>query len=343
VLARYVRFVCFAQAKKKEMMMTSRPKNQGAGLTEYVVTVALLAVGTLGVVMANSDNLRGLFSAADNAVAGMEEATTATRPVTTELHKNLSTFASNTPASFGPTASGTLRQAIDAAAQSRDKARPAREMNASAFNPWLEAANFSTVGYDQQDSQWEMKTAALSGNTDGDQSTGEASAESDLDWSDLKGEIKYLQPVFEALFSGELEWDQLWSKVKSGEVSMPIESVRHLSQAFYLYIWQHDDVATLEEQLKVIKHYPEETKQALMEKLIQEKGDPLTVALSEYPEEERDRVARENPDLVEQFMDRLYETAVSFTASKLDESRARLEQERAMLQEMQDYIEENTP
>ena len=57
-----------------------RNGNRGAGLTEYIIVVGLIGLGTLGGVMLYGDNIRGLFSTAGNSLAGVDS-TPATRVV----------------------------------------------------------------------------------------------------------------------------------------------------------------------------------------------------------------------------------------------------------------------
>ncbi len=46
------------------------PKKRGQGMTEYIIIVALIAIGTIGVVTLFGDHVRMLFSASADALAG---------------------------------------------------------------------------------------------------------------------------------------------------------------------------------------------------------------------------------------------------------------------------------
>ena len=67
---------------------------KGQGMTEYIIIVALIAIAAIGVVSLFGDNIRGLFSASANGLAGMES----TDPKTSKAdakhynHKNLKSF-----------------------------------------------------------------------------------------------------------------------------------------------------------------------------------------------------------------------------------------------------------
>lgn len=50
----------------------SRRKQRGQGMTEYIIIVALIAIGTIALVTAFGDNLRALFGASTNALVGQE-------------------------------------------------------------------------------------------------------------------------------------------------------------------------------------------------------------------------------------------------------------------------------
>ena len=48
----------------------AKPRQRGQGITEYIIIVALIAIGTIAVVTAFGDNIRALFGASANAMIG---------------------------------------------------------------------------------------------------------------------------------------------------------------------------------------------------------------------------------------------------------------------------------
>jgi pilus assembly protein Flp/PilA len=46
------------------------PRERGQGMTEYIIIVALVAIGTIGVVTVFGGNIRALFGASANALIG---------------------------------------------------------------------------------------------------------------------------------------------------------------------------------------------------------------------------------------------------------------------------------
>ena len=48
----------------------NRRKTRGQGMTEYIIVVALIAIGTIGVITLFGDNIRALFGASADALAG---------------------------------------------------------------------------------------------------------------------------------------------------------------------------------------------------------------------------------------------------------------------------------
>jgi len=69
----------------------------GQGMTEYIIIVALIAIAAIGVVSLFGDNIRALFGASADALAGNEDRTvnTAEEGVNLEGHKNLKDFSGN--------------------------------------------------------------------------------------------------------------------------------------------------------------------------------------------------------------------------------------------------------
>lgn len=53
-------------AKLKRLFKDSR----GQGMTEYIIIVALIAIGTIAVITVFGNNVRGLFGASADAMAG---------------------------------------------------------------------------------------------------------------------------------------------------------------------------------------------------------------------------------------------------------------------------------
>jgi Flp pilus assembly pilin Flp len=64
-------------------------KRQGAGKTEYIIMVCLIAVFSILVVSMFGDNIRALFGAEANSLAGNETTTPATKPADIPCHYNL--------------------------------------------------------------------------------------------------------------------------------------------------------------------------------------------------------------------------------------------------------------
>ena len=80
-----------AKLNKKQLLKKAR----GQGMTEYIIIVALIAIAAIGVITLFGDNIRKLFGAASDAVAGEESVTPATKTFAasgTNTKKTLSTF-----------------------------------------------------------------------------------------------------------------------------------------------------------------------------------------------------------------------------------------------------------
>ena len=69
----------------------------GQGMTEYIIIVALIAIAAIGVVSLFGDNIRALFGASADALAGNEDRTVNTNENGTALegHKSLKDFSGN--------------------------------------------------------------------------------------------------------------------------------------------------------------------------------------------------------------------------------------------------------
>lgn len=68
----------------------------GQGMTEYVIIVALIAVAAIGVVTAFGDNVRNLFATSTEALAGKASTTSGAKSVDEGLRqsRDLDDFAS---------------------------------------------------------------------------------------------------------------------------------------------------------------------------------------------------------------------------------------------------------
>lgn len=71
----------------------------GQGMTEYIIIVALIAIAAIGVVSIFGDNIRALFGASADALAGNEQRQVGTQELqmgaAQEAHKNLKDFSQN--------------------------------------------------------------------------------------------------------------------------------------------------------------------------------------------------------------------------------------------------------
>jgi len=66
---------------------------EGQGMTEYIIIVALIAIAAIGVITMFGNNLRNLFGASANALAGDETQTMKGSSVDKMNKKKLSNFA----------------------------------------------------------------------------------------------------------------------------------------------------------------------------------------------------------------------------------------------------------
>ena len=76
---------------------TNRFRARGQGMTEYIIIVALIAVAAIGIVTLFGDNIRRLFGASAQAIAGESNVeNTGDRGAHDELRKkSLTTFGHN--------------------------------------------------------------------------------------------------------------------------------------------------------------------------------------------------------------------------------------------------------
>ena len=71
-----------------------RKNEKGQGMTEYIIIVALIAIAAIGVITLFGDDIRKLFGASANALAGDTNVTTgAKKGDKYKKTKNLKTFA----------------------------------------------------------------------------------------------------------------------------------------------------------------------------------------------------------------------------------------------------------
>ncbi|MGB9598991.1 MAG: hypothetical protein ACPL7I_00440 [Myxococcota bacterium] len=68
---------------------------EGQGMTEYIIIVALIAIAAIGVITVFGDNIRALFKASTNALAGDQNVTVETRKFTGSVKKTIKDFANN--------------------------------------------------------------------------------------------------------------------------------------------------------------------------------------------------------------------------------------------------------
>ncbi len=68
---------------------------EGQGMTEYIIIVALIAIAAIGVITVFGDNIRALFKASTNALAGDQNVQVETRKFTGSVKKTIKDFANN--------------------------------------------------------------------------------------------------------------------------------------------------------------------------------------------------------------------------------------------------------
>ena len=73
----------------------TRRRQRGQGMTEYIIIVALIAIGTIAVVTVFGDNLRALFGSSAQALAGGSGTIKGTTDINEEekIKKRLGNFA----------------------------------------------------------------------------------------------------------------------------------------------------------------------------------------------------------------------------------------------------------
>ncbi len=58
----------------RQQLMNAKRREEGQGMTEYIIIVALIAIAAIGVVTVFGDNIRDLFTTSNNALSGNVEA-----------------------------------------------------------------------------------------------------------------------------------------------------------------------------------------------------------------------------------------------------------------------------
>ena len=73
----------------------TKRRQRGQGMTEYIIIVALIAIGAIFVVTVFGDNIRALFGSSANALVGQSTATTdlgGTEVSEDDVKRDLKTF-----------------------------------------------------------------------------------------------------------------------------------------------------------------------------------------------------------------------------------------------------------
>jgi pilus assembly protein Flp/PilA len=79
-----------------KLLKKIRKKRRGQGMTEYIIIVALIAIASIAVVTLFGDNIRKLFGASANALAGSINVSSNASTASQSLNKrNLSNFGNN--------------------------------------------------------------------------------------------------------------------------------------------------------------------------------------------------------------------------------------------------------
>ena len=74
-------------------------KQDGQGMTEYIIIVALIAIAAIGVVTIFGDNIRKIFGASVDALANTATSSTGAKTSNTaSQHRNIVDFASQSQA-----------------------------------------------------------------------------------------------------------------------------------------------------------------------------------------------------------------------------------------------------
>jgi len=79
--------------RKMQKMMR---RQDGQGMTEYIIIVALIAIAAIGVVTVFGDNIRKLFGTSANALAGKSSNNTGAQGAGDKAaHRNIKDFATH--------------------------------------------------------------------------------------------------------------------------------------------------------------------------------------------------------------------------------------------------------
>ncbi|XXF80282.1 hypothetical protein P2318_11170 [Myxococcaceae bacterium GXIMD 01537] len=70
-------------------------KNRGQGMTEYIIIVALIAIAAVGVVTLFGNNIRRMFGASANVLAGQDSANDRKTSNKTLNEKKIGNFSEN--------------------------------------------------------------------------------------------------------------------------------------------------------------------------------------------------------------------------------------------------------
>jgi Flp pilus assembly pilin Flp len=83
--------------KLRQLLARFRQDQRGQGMTEYIIIVALIAIAAIAVVTLFGDNIRALFAASNDALAGQTKVTVQTNKTAAQQTqtKNLKTFSND--------------------------------------------------------------------------------------------------------------------------------------------------------------------------------------------------------------------------------------------------------
>ncbi|HEX8822259.1 MAG TPA: hypothetical protein VF794_20200 [Archangium sp.] len=80
----------------KNLKKQLRKQRRGQGMTEYIIIVALIAIAAIGVITLFGNNIRRLFGASADALAGETEVESGAKMASEDLKtKDLKTFGQN--------------------------------------------------------------------------------------------------------------------------------------------------------------------------------------------------------------------------------------------------------
>ena len=84
-----------AERAPMKNMRKMMKKQDGQGMTEYIIIVALIAIAAIGVVTVFGDNIRKIFGASVNALANSSTSDTGAKKAgDSSNHRNITDFAS---------------------------------------------------------------------------------------------------------------------------------------------------------------------------------------------------------------------------------------------------------